>query len=160
MNAYQYKPDCGMQKAETIRGAVLHHSAFCILLALLLLSALRNARATETLPLEIHQDFTFYNVQSRRGAPISTVSNVPPGSDGRMTLTNQSTGSVNLPTTNQFKGFLAFGGLPGLGSNDWVRLNNYSDLTNGTSTFSATVAAEMGLPLGHATPGNNSSPVV
>ena len=115
---------------------------------------------TLTLPLETHQESALYNLQSRRGVPISTVSNVPPGSDGRMTLINQSSGSVNLPTTNQFQGFISFGGLTGLRSNVWVRLNNYPDLTNGTSPFSATVAAEMGLPLGHATPGNDSSPVV
>jgi len=112
------------------------------------------------LPLEIHQDLTLYNLRSQRGVPISTVSNVPPGSGGRMTIANQSAGSVNLPTTNQFKGFLSFGGLPGLRSNVWSQLNTYTDLVNGTGPFSPTLATEMGLPRGYATPGDNSSTLV
>ena len=80
--------------------------------------------AAQALLLEIHQDLTPYNLQSRRGVPISTIPNVPPGSDGRMTNRNESSGSVNLPTPNQFHGFLSVGGLPGLRSNDWPRLND------------------------------------
>jgi len=114
---------------------------------------------TLTLPLEIHQNLTPYNLQSQRGVPISTNA-LDPGSDGRMTNFNQSAGSVNLPTANQFKGFLSFGGLPGLRSNAWVRLKSFPDLVAGSSPFSPTVAAEMSLPLGHATPGDDSSPVV
>ena len=37
------------------------------------------------LPLEVRPGDTPPNLQAQRGVPISTTTNVPPGSDGRMT---------------------------------------------------------------------------
>ena len=55
-----------------------------------------NAETLKT-PLGFDQNAIPYNFQSQRGVPISmTVSN-PPGSDGRMTNYNQSTGAIGLP---------------------------------------------------------------
>src|SRR5262245_51632567 len=76
-----------------------------------------------SLPLEFRQKATRFNFQSVRGVPISTVPNLPPGSDGRMPVLNQS-GSVLLPTTNQFGGYLSFGAIPGLTSNAWQAARN------------------------------------
>lgn len=103
------------------------------------------------LPLEIRQPSTPWNFQSQRGVPISTVSNLPPGSDGRMTNFNSS-GSALLPTTNQFRSFIAFGGAPGLPLADWLARSN-TFLRFGTNPFSAAVAAEMRLPRGETSTG-------
>ena len=97
-------------------------------------------------PLEYRQAETLWNFQSQRGVPISTTVNTNIGSDGRMTNFNES-GSALLPTTNQFAGLISFGGVPGLVSNDWVAVSNSAILKPGTNVFSATVAAQMGLPM-------------
>src|SRR5258707_10787894 len=76
------------------------HAIFAALMGVAWLSATAFAQPL-ALPLEIRQPDTLWNFQSQRGVPISTVSNVPPGSDGRMTNYNES-GSALLPTTNQF----------------------------------------------------------
>ncbi len=67
---------------------------------------------SQVLPLEIRQDDIQYNRRKVGGLPISTVTNVPPGSDGRgPTLAQQqAAGLTEVPaTTNQFGGFIAFG---------------------------------------------------
>jgi hypothetical protein len=117
------------------------------------------AWAQVTLPLEFHQDQTPYNLQSQQGVPISTITNVPPGSDGQMPTQNESYGSANLPTTNQFQGFVSFGAVPGLASNIWIGLTNYADLQAGSAPFSGSVAAEMGLPVGRSST-DPGSPVI
>src|ERR1043166_287645 len=99
-----------------------------------------------SLPLEIRQPETFWNLQSVRGVPISTTVNTNIGSDGRMTNYNES-GSALLPTANQFAGLVAFGGLPGLSSNDWVTVSNSVILRAGTNAPWTTVANEMKLPV-------------
>ncbi|MCC7374596.1 MAG: hypothetical protein IT581_08065 [Verrucomicrobiales bacterium] len=99
-----------------------------------------------TLPLEIRQPETPWNLQSVRGVPISSVAGTPPGSDGRMTNRNES-GSALLPTTNQFRNVVAFGGVPGLTSNQWIAVSNSPILKAGNTAFSPTVASEMRLPL-------------
>jgi len=66
----------------------------------------------QVLPLEISQNDIHYNLRKTNGLPISTVTNVPPGSDGRSpTLAQQqAAGLTEVPaTTNQFRGFVAFG---------------------------------------------------
>src|SRR6267154_369097 len=83
------------------------------------------------LPLEFRQTDTLFNLQSQRGVPISTVTNDPPGSDGRMPTDNDS-GSVLLPTTNQFQGFISFGGVSGLTSNTWRTVSNNAALRAGS----------------------------
>jgi hypothetical protein len=123
-----------------------------VALALLLFSATGALAQPLALPLEIRQPDTLWNFQSQRGVPISTVSNVPPGSDGRMTNFNSS-GTGLLPTTNQFKNLVAFGGVPGLKLADWLARSNSTILRNGTNVFSATVATEMRLPVGNTTTG-------
>jgi len=68
----------------------------------------------QALPLEIQQDALRYNLRKTNGLPISSVTNVPPGSDGRgPTLAQQqAAGLTVLPaTTNQFVGFVVFGGV-------------------------------------------------
>src|SRR5260221_2652116 len=99
-----------------------------------------------SLPLEIRQPDTLWDLQSQRGVPISTTVNTNIGSDGRMTNYNES-GSALLPTTNQFASLVSFGGIPGLTSNDWFAVSNSVILKNGTNVFSATVANEMKLPV-------------
>jgi hypothetical protein len=59
-----------------------------------------------TLPLEFKQTQTRYNLQSRRGMPISHLPNVPEGSDGRAPGPNPGP----IGTINQFQGLLTFGG--------------------------------------------------
>ena len=114
---------------------------------------------TPILPLQINQPATLWNYQSQRGVPISINTNTP-GSDGRLPTTVEGD-PLNPPATiNQFKGFLAFSGVPGLLSNDWSALKGFPDLVAGTNPFSSLVASEMKLPLGHAKAGDNSSPVV
>ncbi len=120
-------------------------------LALLLGTALlASAQAPQVLvlPLELRQPETLWNLRSQRGVPISTVSNVPPGSDGRMTNYNES-GSALLPTTNQFASLVSFGGLPGFTSNQWITASN-SAILRGTNAFSQAVALEMKLPVGYS----------
>jgi hypothetical protein len=101
----------------------------------------------QTLPLEIRQPETTWNFRSLRGVPISSVAGTPAGSDGRMTNRNES-GSALLPTTNQFRGFVAFSGIPGLTSNQWVTVSNSAALKAGTGVFSSALATEMQLPRG------------
>jgi hypothetical protein len=99
-----------------------------------------------SLPLEFRQNEIPFNLHSQRGVPISTVSNVPPGSDGRMTTVNES-GSALLPTVNQFQGMAMPGGTPGLIRTAWLAASNSPGLKAGTNIFSGTVAQEMGLPV-------------
>ena len=85
---------------------------------LLLLSALAWLATTpafaQSLPLEIRQDATRYNLASTNGMPISITRGTPPGSDGRgPTLAQQqSAGLTTVPATiNQFQSFVTFGAL-------------------------------------------------
>ncbi|HET7625212.1 MAG TPA: hypothetical protein VFM25_08095, partial [Verrucomicrobiae bacterium] len=55
-----------------------------ILSSIGLMASVAASLGAPALPLEIHQDFTTYNLQSQSGVPISNVTNNPPGSDGRM----------------------------------------------------------------------------
>jgi len=73
---------------------------------LLLLLTLANAHAQPT-PLQFLQQATPYNLQSERGVPISSVTNAPPGSDGR--APDPLTGLVGH--TNQFQGMTPFSGV-------------------------------------------------
>ncbi len=104
------------------------------------------AQADSLVPLGFLQDSIPYNLQSQRGMPISSVTNTPPGSDGRMTLVNESFGSYNPPTTNQFQNFLALGAGPGLVLADWQTRSN-SPYLQGSNSFSDVVATQMQLPL-------------
>jgi len=131
---------------------------FRFFLSLALLAGASGASAQAL--IQFSQPSTTWNYQSQRGVPISTITNNPPGSDGRMPTTVEGDTSNPMTTTNQFRGFIAFGGVPGLGSNDWSALNTYADLVAGTGQFAGAVAAEMKRPLGRATPGNPSSAVV
>lgn len=99
------------------------------------------------LPLEFRQTDTLFNLQSQLGVPISTVTNDPPGSNGQMPASNAS-GSVLLPTTNQFQSFISFGGTPGLTLNAWQAVSNNPALRSGSSPFSGALAQVMGLPVG------------
>ncbi|MCC7374468.1 MAG: hypothetical protein IT581_07415 [Verrucomicrobiales bacterium] len=68
----------------------------------------------QALPLEIRQDSIHYNLSSTNGLPISSSRGVPPGSDGRgPTLARQQAANLTeVPaTTNQFRGFVSFGGV-------------------------------------------------
>ena len=61
----------------------------------------------QTLPLEVRQDATLYNLQSTNGMPISHLKDNPPGSDGRAPGPNP--GPIGTP--NQFQSLIVFGGL-------------------------------------------------
>ncbi|MCL5098221.1 MAG: hypothetical protein M1608_11980 [Candidatus Omnitrophica bacterium] len=65
-----------------------------------------------------------------------------------MPTNNESYGSVNLPSANQFQGLLSFAAVPGLTSNEWINLTNHADLQAGTKPFDGEIAQEMGLPVG------------
>ena len=91
-------------------------------------------------PLEIKQSLTPYNMHSGRGMPISTTTNVPPGSDGRApTILDQEEDGLptTLPTTGQFIGATFFGG--GVVPTTPQNLN--------TNQPFAEIAANIGVPL-------------
>src|SRR6266536_496109 len=80
----------------------------------LLLIILPIAAAAQTLPLEIRQDATRYNLGSTNGMPISSTPGTPPGSDGRgpTVAQQQAAGLTTVPaTTNQLRSFIDFGAL-------------------------------------------------
>ena len=63
-------------------------------------------------PLEIRQDSTSYNLQSKRGVPLSETEGDPLGSDGRVPSQVQQIAdglTINPPTLKQFQGFDPFG---------------------------------------------------
>ena len=96
----------------------------------------------QTLPWELRQNLTPYNLHSQRGVPISSVTNTPPGSDGRAPTAAQQQAeglTINPPTTNQFGGLLNLGATPGLALGDWQQVSNSIILKHGTNAFSATV---------------------
>src|SRR5436309_1500883 len=77
-------------------------------------SALAVAASAQTLPLEMRQYATRYNLGSTNGLPISTTRGVPPGSDGRgpTVAQQQAAGLTTVPaTSNQFRSFVPFGAL-------------------------------------------------
>jgi hypothetical protein len=110
-------------------------------------AGLSGIRAAESVPLEFRQTEILFNFQSQRGVPISTVANVPPGSDGRMTTINESQSGI-LPTGSQFQGFTFFGAIPGLTKAAWLAASNSPALQAGTTPFDGTIASQMGLPVG------------
>ncbi len=78
---------------------------------LLLLGALTRV-FPQALPLELQQDAIRYNLRKTNGLPISSVLNVPPGSDGRgPTLAQQQAAGLTVvpATINQFRGLVVFG---------------------------------------------------
>ncbi len=84
----------------------------CALLTTLLLFGFFTDAWSQTLPLEIRQELIRHNLRKANGLPISTVTNVPPGSDGRgPTLAQQQAAGLTevSATSNQFGGFVAFG---------------------------------------------------
>ncbi|MCX6902649.1 MAG: hypothetical protein NTW03_04065, partial [Verrucomicrobia bacterium] len=105
------------------------------------------AQGALQLPLQFSQDTMLYNLQSLRGVPISSVVSNPPGSDGRMPVGLNGSGTGNLTTPNQFQGYTAFGGVPA--HSDWAAVSNSPSL-RGTNAFSALVAIEMQLPCAYA----------
>ncbi len=115
--------------------------SFALLLACMVLRSL-NTEA-ELVPFEFRQQETFYNLQSMRGVPISSVSNSPAGSDGRMPTGMTESGSYNTPTINQFNGMVGFGAMAV--RTNWQALSN-SPLLLGANPFSASVATAMQLP--------------
>jgi hypothetical protein len=90
---------------------------------------------SQTLPLELRQAATLYNVVSVRGAPISNTTNDPPGSDGRA----PGPGSGSVGTSNQFQHLLSFVGGVGSGTN--------ASRLNPTLSYAAN-AANLDLPRG------------
>jgi hypothetical protein len=66
----------------------------------------------QVLPLEFRQEAIQYNLRKTNGLPISTVTNLLVGSDGRgPTLAQQQADQLTTSpaTTNQFRGFVTFG---------------------------------------------------
>lgn len=106
--------------------------------------------AQMALPLEfrhVHEERVWLNFQSRLGVPISTTTNVPPGSNGKLPTISESTGLPATATRNQFRSFLSFGGALGLPRSQWQAVSNSTVLRAGTTPFNATVAQQMRLPV-------------
>jgi len=81
-------------------------------IALVLMTVLPVVGFAQTLPLEIRQDATHYNLLSTNGMPISTTRGTPLGSDGRgpTVAQQQAAGLTTLPATaDQFQTFVTFG---------------------------------------------------
>jgi hypothetical protein len=110
----------------------------------------------QALPWEFAEPRSTPNYQSLRGVPISKVVGTPPGSDGRVPNSNESTGIYVAPTTNQFRTLSVVGGSSGLTQARSTQLRNSAGLNAGTSPISGAVAAEMGLPVAR----NSSGQVV
>ena len=118
-------------------------SALRSLIVALVLWTGASALADYVTPVEFRQQDTDYNLRSLRGMPVSTVSNSPAGSDGRMSDGLNESGTYNSPTINQFKGVVSFGALAV--RTNWVALSS-SPLLQGDNAFSASVAQAMQLP--------------
>jgi len=81
----------------------------CLLWCLPVLWAGAGRLSAQITAVEFNQNLIPCNLQAQGGVPISTVSNVPPGSSGLQPAVNSSYGSFNHPTTNQFQGLISFG---------------------------------------------------
>ena len=112
------------------------------LLLALAAGAAASALADNLVPFEFQQPGTTHNLQAVRGVPISSVSNSPAGSDGRMTTVNES-GGYNTPTVGQFQSFVGFGATAA--RTNWLTVSG-SPLLEGANPFSAAVATAMQLP--------------
>ncbi|MEI6343185.1 MAG: hypothetical protein WCR07_14635, partial [Verrucomicrobiota bacterium] len=104
-------------------------------------------------PFEIADSRGTPNYQSVRGVPISRVKGTPPGSDGRVPNSNESTGIYVTPTAGQFKSLSVVGGTSGLRKSAWSKLTDSAGLNAGTSPLTGAVAVEMGLPVGKSASG-------
>ncbi|NDC78970.1 MAG: hypothetical protein EBZ67_14050, partial [Chitinophagia bacterium] len=116
---------------------------------LLVLAAIRTA-AQLALPIEfrhVQNDDVWLNFQSRLGVPISTITNVPPGSNGKLPTTSASTGLTATASPNQFRSFLSFGAALGLPFSQWQQASNSAVLKAGTTAFNGAVATQMRLPM-------------
>ena len=96
-------------------------------------------------PFEFQQRATTYNLQSLAGVPISSVSNSPAGSNGRMPPASDpnESGTYNPSTINQFKSLVSFGAIAA--RTNWLALSTNA-LLRGSNAFSASVAVAMQLP--------------
>jgi hypothetical protein len=104
------------------------------------------------LPPQIQQDNTSYNLQSRRGVPISSLVDTNIGSDGRApSITNNAYSKLN-PTTNQWAGLAGFGGNAGLTLANWqsLKINPAASELAGTNAINGNLAQLMGLPVGYS----------
>jgi len=102
--------------------------------------------ATPT-PLQLIQLDTFYNLESQQGMPISSVSNSPAGSNGRVPGGQNESGTYNLTTSNQFQSVLTFAAAPSATNQLAVRS---SPLLNGSYPFSGQVVEAMQRPRGYS----------
>jgi len=117
----------------------------CLLWCLPVLWAGAGRLSAQITAVEFNQNLIPCNLQAQGGVPISTVSNVPPGSSGLQPAVNSSYGSFNHPTTNQFQGLISFGSVAA--PTDWTRLAGQSALLSGTNAFSCNTAVAMQLPV-------------
>ncbi len=101
----------------------------------------------QALPWEFAEPRSTPNYQSLRGVPLSKVVGTPPGSDGRVPNSNESTGIYVDPTPGQFRALSVVGGSSGLRQASSSQLRNSAGLNAGTSPLTGAVAAEMGLPV-------------
>ena len=92
---------------------------------------------------ELNQDKTPYNFASQRGVPISTVTNVPPGSSGKAPTQIQQEAAgetIDPPHAGQFQSFASFGAMATTPVETRGNLNS-------SASFVANAVAT-GLPLG------------
>jgi hypothetical protein len=140
---------CGMGRLwpEYVRGWQPGSQVFGRVL-LLALCACSSAMAVTSVPLEFNPNATMYNLQSQRGVPISSVSNSVTGSDGRLPIGQNESGSLNPATTNQFASLSSFGGGLGLSRANWLAVSNSATLKAGATAFCSAVVDAMKLPVG------------
>ena len=147
------KAKAEIRKAESRnkqgRNARRAASDFCFLLSQFLLFLLLPPAASAAIstPLQLLQLDTFYNLQSQRGMPISSIPNSPPGSDGRVPDGLNESGTYNLITSNQFQSVLTFAAAPSATNH---LLLSSSPVLDGSYALSGQVAEAMQRPRGYS----------
>jgi len=102
----------------------------------------------QLLPYEFVDTRSTPNFQSTRGVPISRVVGTPPGSDGRVPFSNESSPVFVPPTAGQFRTLSVVGGSSGLKQSAWSTLKVTAALNAGTAPLTGDLAVLMGLPVG------------
>jgi hypothetical protein len=102
----------------------------------------------QTLPYEFVEPRGTPNYQSVRGVPISRVAGTPPGSDGRVPFSNESSSIFVTPTAGQYRALSVMSGSSGLKQSAWSTLKNNQGLNTGTVSLTGNLALLMGLPVG------------
>ncbi len=116
----------------------------------LLLGATASATADGITSVLLNPYFDAVNLQSMTGVPLSSSSNNPAGSNGKLAA------AQGTPSPQQFSALLSFGGVDA--SRQYYGSNTLASVTNvyfqGTNAFSIGAAQALGLPSGSLGGGN------